>query len=342
MGRTHIIAEMAWGHDGSPDNALNILRQAKKAGADSISVHITHMPDYMVPHYMGGKGKVSAGRESLNIYNYLEQINLQKEDWLRIRKEAARLSIGFCVMPNDLASLEFAETGLDPDYYVLSPASFVEDNLLYRMADTGKDTIFRIGGATLGEIERALGIFRNHGSRVILLHGFQNYPTRIEETNLALLSTLKDLFGLEVGLADHIDGGDPLARIVPLMSLAYGATFIEKHLTLDRNQKSEDFESALDPEGFTEFVGYVREVEKAIGFRSFESLSPATVNYRSISRKRVVAIRDIGKGEALTETNIGLKRSDSGESAEIFTQLLGRKARVDISRNEGIHIKQLI
>jgi sialic acid synthase SpsE len=342
MRKTHIIAEMAWGHDGSPDNALNIVRQAKKAGADSVSVHITHMPDYMVPHYMGGKGKVSAGRESLNIYRYLEQINLRDEDWRKVREEASRISIGFCVMPNDTASLEFAEAALNPDFYVLSPASFVEIKLLTRMAATGRDSIFRTGGATLGEIEQAVYIFKYHDTRVILLHGFQNYPTRIEETNLALLPTLKDLFGLEVGLADHVDGGDPLARIVPLMSLAYGATFIEKHITLDRNLKSEDFESALDPDGFAEFVGYVREVEKAIGTPSFEALSEATVNYRSVSRKKVVAIRNIVKGEVLTENNIGLKRSDSGEPAEKFSGLLGRKAGADISKDEGILIKQLI
>jgi N,N'-diacetyllegionaminate synthase len=241
MPETHIIAELAWGHDGTRSQAIDIMRHAKKAGADSFSIHITDLPSYIVPHYGGGKGKVSEGREALDIYKYLEKINLDHGDWKEIKAEADRIGMQLCIMPNDMASFRFAEEWMDPDYYVLSPASFIEHDLMLQIAGTGRDTLFRTGGATLAEIENAVNIFRKAGSRIILLHGYQNYPTSIGDTNLALLKTLKDLFGTEVGLADHIDGGSPLARIIPLLSLCYGATYIEKHITLDRSKKSEDF-----------------------------------------------------------------------------------------------------
>ena len=80
MTRTHIIAEMAWGHDGSLDQAIELATEAKKAGADSISIHVTDLDSYMVKHYGSGEGKVSAGREMLDIYKYLDKINLSNED----------------------------------------------------------------------------------------------------------------------------------------------------------------------------------------------------------------------------------------------------------------------
>ncbi len=80
MNKIHIIAEMAYGHDGSIKKAIQLLHAAKNSGANSISIHITEMEEYMVKHYGSGKGRVSEGRESFNVYKYLQTINLGKED----------------------------------------------------------------------------------------------------------------------------------------------------------------------------------------------------------------------------------------------------------------------
>ncbi len=342
-GNTHIIAEMAWGHDGSTEQAIELVRAAKQSGADSISIHITSLPDYIVPYYGNGEGKVSAGREDLDVYQYLVDINPSNEDWEKINAVAKEIGLKVCVMPNDLVSLEFAETKLDPEYYVVPPASMAEFDMLEAIAQKNKPTLFRIGGSYLGEVETAINLFREKGNnQIILLHGFQNYPTALEETDMAVLKTLKTVFDVEVGLADHIDGGDELAKIIPILALPYGATYIEKHLTMDREKKSEDFESALDPQGFAQFVANVRAAEIAIGTPSYKNLNAASIRYRGIVRKRIVFAKPLSEGHVLSREDVVFKRCDIGITPEQVDNIIGRTLSSDVVVNEALTFDKLV
>ena len=60
--------------------------------------------------------------------------------------------------------------------------------------------------------------------------------------------------GITVGCAAHIDGDDPMPVAFPLAAIGAGATMIEKHLTLDRSQRWEDYESAIEPAIFSQLV----------------------------------------------------------------------------------------
>jgi len=337
------IAEMAWAHDGSVEKAIDIMRVAKDSGADAIGIHITELADYMVTYYGSGEGRVSAGKEHLDVYQYLDKINPSKDDWRKFSETAREIGIDLCVMPNDFASLEFSHSELNPKYLVLTAASFVEPDFVSAVDATNRATIFRTGGAALGEIEATLNLFRTHSdAEVILLHGFQNYPTKLEETNIRQLKVLRELFGVQVGLADHIDGSGSIAKTIPMLALAFGATVIEKHITWDRSEKGEDFEAALDPADFRDFVDNIRAAEVALGQSQWAPLSDAAIRYRDVSRKRLVAARDLPAGEALTKQDVTFKRSDYGTTGEQAEAVLGRKIKQDLKRDDGIALKDLV
>jgi sialic acid synthase SpsE len=338
-----IVAEMAWAHDGSVDKAIAIMKAAKDAGADAIGIHVTDIPTYMVPHYGSGEGRVSAGKEHMKVYQYLQDINLGHDDWIRFAEAARAIGIALCMMPNDKVSLEFCEARISPEFYVLTAASFVEAEFIKAVAQTGRPTFFRIGGATLGEIESALNLFRaNEGGEITLLHGFQNYPTKLEDTNIRQMQSLQELLGVPVGLADHIDGGDPISKAIPLLALALGATCLEKHITLDRAEKGEDFEAALNPQDFKEFVSFIRAGEIALGNRQWGPLSAAAERYRGISRKRMVAARAITAGTFLCREDIAFRRADVGISPAQLDTVIGRTLKTDLVENDGITLDDLL
>ena len=341
--KTYIVAEMAWGHDGSCDQAIELMQAAKDAGADAISIHITYLEDYMVPHYGSGAGRVSAGKEHLAVYKYLDDINLSEADWVRFCGAARDADIDICIMPNDLASVSFSEAQLKPEYFVLAASTFAETDLLIEIARSNRPCLFRIGGATLGEIEEAVQLFRANGDgQITLLHGFQNYPTEIGEINIRQLSALKEMFDCNVGLADHIDGADPVAKVVPVAALAFGSSCIEKHLTLDRSKKSEDFEAALDPEDFAEFVRNIRASELALGAGAWRPLTPAALRYRDVSRKRMVAAGNLEEGATISREDIVFKRSDVGLYPSEVSGVVGRVLKRSMSENEGIELGDLV
>lgn len=338
-----IIAEMAWAHDGSIVKGIQIMKAAKEAGADAIGIHVTDLPSYMVPNYGSGAGRVSEGKGCSGIYSYLEDINPSREDWVHFSQEAKATGIELCIMPNDFGSLEFCEKSLEGSFYALSAASFVEMDFVKAVASCNKRTILRIGGATLAELESTINLFRSQSSaEIILLHGFQNYPTPLEETNIRLLSSLREIFGVSVGLADHIDGGDPIAKTLPILALAFGATVIEKHITWNRTEKGEDFEAALNPSDFRELVQTIRAAEIALGNHHWGSLSPACKRYRSVSRKRIVAARDLSKGISLSRSDMVFKRSDEGISPDSVENLIGRTLKSNLAKDEGIILEDLL
>jgi sialic acid synthase SpsE len=332
-----VIAEMAWSHDGSIEKAKAIIKGASDAGADAISIHITSMKNYMVKDYGAAAGKaVSTGKEQEVIYNYLDRVNLKDNDWKELFSFARKVGLNICVMPNDLRSLEFS-AGLKPDAYVIAAACFVEENLVIEVAKQKKPVILRIGGATLGEIERVIGLLRENGIEdIILLHGIQAYPTKIEDTRLALIPTLKTTFGLPVGTADHIDADSPLALVVPLVALAFGANVIEKHVTHNRTLKGEDFESALNPDELKTLVGNIKEIEKSFGNSAIKTLSSEELRYRRVSRKRTVAAKPIKKGQKITASDIVFKRADDGIYPDESQFIIGRVANTDIKEDSPI------
>jgi sialic acid synthase SpsE len=336
VNRIVVIAEMAYSHDGNRELAEAIVRDAAAAGADAISIHITQMPDYMVRHYGSGPGRVSAGKPTNSIYDYLTRISLPFADWRAVAAVVREVGLELVIMPNDAPSLAFAER-LDPAAVVVPPASFEEYDFIEAIGRAGKPVYIRVGGASIGEIEAVINRLRGVGNeQITLLYGHQNYPTRVSDTNLLFLRCLRDTFGYPVGIADHIDAEDDFAAIAPLIAIPLGITCIEKHLTYDRAKRGEDFESALNRDEFKLLVERVRKAEQALGVGHATPLDDASIKYRTTVRKRLVAARDIKAGETLTAEAIAAKRADDGASPALKSAFIGATAAVDLPRDSGI------
>jgi sialic acid synthase SpsE len=338
-----IIGEMAWSHDGSVENAKKIIKAIYEAGGDAISMHLTSMPDYMTKDYMSKSGKtISGDKNKINVYEYLSEINLSEEEWEELFSYAEELGLITCSQCNDSTSLNFSRK-LNPDVHVIAASCFIEEIFVKEISKTMKPIILRIGGATLGEIKRTISLIKESGNNhIILLHGIQTYPTNIEDTNIRSIPTLKQMFSLPTGIADHTDAELDFAFIVPLLAIALGANVVEKHITYDRSKKGEDFESALNPDGFKKLVKHIRLTEKVLGDYSIKSLSDAEIKYRDVSRKKTVAKVDIKKNQIIKESMLTFKRADDGINPTKIKYVLGHKAKCNIKKDQGITLDKIL
>ena len=129
-----IIGEMAWSHDGSINNAKKIINAVHQAGGDAISMHLTSISHYMTKDYMSIDGKATSGEfNQKKIYNYLEEINLTKDEWIELFIFARSLGLITCLQCNDLYSLKTSKK-MKPDIYVIPASCFVEENLVKKTA----------------------------------------------------------------------------------------------------------------------------------------------------------------------------------------------------------------
>ena len=315
--------------------AKKIIDAAAQSKADAINFQMTDLPSYMVKDYSAGG--ISQGKDKSDIYKYLEKIIWFKEkEWQELFNFARHKDLIISATVNDLESARIA-TKLGVDIYQIHSSSLGEKDLVAKVAQSNKPICLKIGGTFLGEIERVIALIKEKGNdQLMLQHGFQSYPTKIEEVNLKYIPTLKALFSLPVGYGDHTDGSDPLALIVPLLSIPFGVSFLEKHITHNRNDKCEDFESALGPDDFKKFVQYVRIAEKSLGQSHIHLFSEDESNYRNISKKRVVAKVDIKIGEKITQDKIAFKRANQGLLPDEAHYLFNRKTKEAIAKDQPI------
>jgi len=145
-----------------------------------------------------------------------------------------------------------------------------------------------------------------------------------------------------LGFADHSDPLSPESVHLAVMSLGFGVTVIEKHLTLARCLELEDFESALSPDEFRSFVCKLRSSYQAKGqdlsdneeFKIPESES----NYRRQVSRHVVSSRELQHGHIVTAGDILLKRTSKNSAITNPSDVIGRKTSINIPTNHSFEL----
>ena len=203
--------------------------------------------------------------------------------------------------------------------------------MLIHIAKKRLPIIISTGMSTLGEVEEVVEAITSTGNReLVLLHCNFNYPANVEEINLRVMGTLKKAFGFPVGYSDHTLGIE-----VPIAAVALGACIVEKHFTLDRSLPGPDHRASLEPDELKTMVKSIRNVERALG-TSIKRVSKSEAPNRRISRRSLVANRNISKGTTITKEMISIKRPGTGILPKYYNIVMGLQAIREIKEEETL------
>ncbi|MBI3011129.1 MAG: N-acetylneuraminate synthase family protein [Candidatus Omnitrophica bacterium] len=321
-----VIADMALSYEGSYDLALATVEAAAEAHAGAINFQIFLADELAVPGY--------------HYYPLYTRLELPPERWASLITHAHQRGLKVTANVFGAATaMWLAEAGVDA--FKVHAADVGNRPFLQRIGALGKPVLLSAGGSTLGEISHALRVLQQHGApEVALLAGVQNTPTAVDDTHLARIRLLKERFGLPVGYADHLDADAPLAPVVPLLAIAAGADFVEKHITLARALKRGDYVSALNPDEFAEFVLRLHEARRCVGVPGGD-LGEGELSYREGMKKRVVARRSLEAGHALREEDLTLLRTDEPSDLWTLEHAVGRAVSRTISQYGSIGERDL-
>jgi pseudaminic acid synthase len=328
--KVFIIAEMSCNHKQDLYTALEIVKQAKWAGADAIKVQ-TFTPDTITIdcHNDYFKIKQNSAWDGRYLYDLYKEAYLQYADTLKIQKYAEQLGLIFFSTPSDQRTTDFLERSNVPCYKI-SSYEITDIPLIRYIASKGKPVILSSGIATIDDIIDAIEACHEVGNdKVILLKCVSAYPTPLEEVNLKAIPYLQRLFNVPVGLSDHT-----LGISVPIASVALGARVIEKHLCLDRNVYTLDSHFSLEPQEFKDMVKSVREVEKALGKGGY--VYTDRMRKGKEMARSLFCVKDIKKGEKFTHENVRSIRPGFGISPKYLDKLLGDTAEKNYKRGEPI------
>jgi sialic acid synthase SpsE len=317
-----VLAEVASAHGGSADKALKMLEAAFKMGADGIKFQLFRSEQLVVRRHPGRKD--------------FDTIELTVKEWRKVLKAARASGLALLVEPFDRASLDLAVEE-QADAFKVHSTDMENPEFIRAVAETGKPLLFATGGVPDEAVREALTIAGS--APVVLLHGFQTFPTPVEEIRFRELAAWKERYRVPVGFLDHTDGGSAFALVAPALAVAWGANLVEKHFTLDRSEKGYDYQSSLNPEDFYRMVELLRQAERAVGDSPAAESDGAQRYHRTMARS-IVAGALIKRGDVLTREMLAFKRTDvrfdPGYPPRQADRVIGRRATRPIQADETI------
>jgi len=255
MKKTYIIAEIGINHNGELKNALRLIDLAKVAGCDAVKFQKRN-PDVCVPDHQKMKIRKTPWGEMTYI-DYKHRVEFGKKEYDIIDKYCKEKDIAWSASPWDIDSLNFL-MNYDIPWIKVPSAMITNEKLMRECAKSGKRIIFSTGMSTYEEIDNAVKFLE--GSEIVMLHCNSSYPAALEDLNLLCIKTLKDRYNCEVGYSGHE------FRLGTTVSAIYlGATYIERHITLDRTMWGSDHMASVEPQGLIKMVRGIRELEIALG-----------------------------------------------------------------------------
>lgn len=318
--RCYIIAEIG-GNFTNFKQAKRLIDEASKCGVDAIKLQ-TYQADTIVTK----NAKFNLDNiDNISQHDYFREFQIDKILHFRIFEYINKKNIDWFSTPSHPLDVDLLEN-LAVGAYKIGADDATNLPLLKYVAKTGKTILLSTGMCTLNEIKEAVNsIIQSGNENIILFHTISNYPTYPDQVNLLAMQTImKEFPNLEVGFSDHTIG-----TTASICAVAMGARLIEKHFTYDKSAHGPDHMLSATPDEMTFIVNSIREFELMKGSPIKQPIGKEIQN-RHINRKSIVSVKNISKGEKITEEHIDIKRPGGGIEPKNINKIIGKTVNRNI------------
>ena len=251
----YIIAEIGINHNGDIEIAKQLMDVAVETGCDAVKFQ-KRTPEICVP-----EEQKSIPREtpwgSMTYFEYKKRIEFEQKEFEQIDAYAKKIGIDWFASPWDVPSVNFLE-GFNVPCQKIASACLTDSELLTAINKTKTTTILSTGMSSMQEIDKAVSLLND--VPLAIAQATSTYPAEASELNLRAIQTFSEKYKVPVGYSGHERGLQ-----VTIAAVALGATFIERHITLDRSMWGTDHSASLEPEGLKKLVRDIRIIELALG-----------------------------------------------------------------------------
>ncbi len=332
-----LVAELSGNHGGSIKKALKLIKLAKDAGADAVKIQ-TYTPEDITLNVNKNdfiiKNKFSPWNKK-NLFKLYQKAHTPM-DWHKdIFQYARKLNIICFTSVFNQRRIEFLEKIGCPAYKI---ASFENNHypLIKSVIKTNKPLIVSTGMMGLKEISQLVKFLKkNRKKNLAILKCSSSYPSKIEESNIKTIPYLREKFkNTEVGLSDHT-----LGIAASCAAVSHGATIIEKHLVLNKKNKTVDSSFSVTPEELKNLKSITNEIHRSLGKLNYKQ-SPNEIKNKKLKRS-IYVIKDIKAGEIISNINIGIIRPGYGLSTEYYEKILGKTCKKNLSKGSAFKLEYL-
>lgn len=326
--KPYYIIETAFHHEGDVVFLNSLIDSFDDIGADAIKFHLLfNVEDYMVANHPA--------------IDTLKKISIPENYWIGILEKVKNSSKEIILLCNDLESLQYANSIQDMFTIIaveIHSTGLNDIYLLNECSKFNKTIILGTGGSSFDEVQFAVDYLKKIGKYdLLLMHGFQNYPTDYSDINLSRMNLLKYAFNLPVGYADHTDPQDKNDIFISILPLISGFNVIEKHVTNVFDEKRIDSQAAVSLQKMKDIISLGNEIWKTVGENNYE-LSDAEKKYGNTGpmKKAIVARENISKNDVISLEKIAFKRTETSSpllQKDVF-KIIGSPASKNILKDE--------
>jgi len=250
-----VIAEIGINHNGSIDLCKQLMLVAKAAGCDYAKIQKRN-PNVCVPDAQKTKRRVTPWGE-MSYLEYKHRMEFSEEQIAELCAYGETIGIQFFASVWDLDSARLMAR--HSRIAKLGSASITDLELCKLVRELFDTVIISTGMSTEQEVEAAVAAARPD----VIMHTNSTYPTPVEDLNLRYIEHLKTKFGetAEIGYSGHEHG-----LVTTFAAVALGATWVERHITLDRTMWGSDQSSSVEPSGLMKLIKGIRDIEKAVQY----------------------------------------------------------------------------
>lgn len=325
-----LIAETAWHHDGDYLFFKNLIKKiCDKTEADYIKLHITLDVDEYLHH-------------DHPINQWVQDRVFSKKQWIEIFELTKKLGKKLMLLFNDRKAIEFGMK-FNPELVEIHSTCLNDVNLLKflrkHISGTKTRVVLGVGGTDLYEIEHAIQYLETEN--IVIMHGFQNYPTQYKDINFSKIKKIMSLYpNLDHGYADHTAWNHENNILITLFGAALGMNFIEKHVTIVPGEERTDWQAAISIDNFVEIQKKLEILKEAKGdgLLKMNSGEEAYSTF-GVMKKAAIIIEDVSKGDVLDLDKIQFKRTAQNSNLSQVNVLknLGKTFTRNITKGSTIN-----
>lgn len=296
-----LIGETAFHHQGDITFLNQLINEGIKAGVDTLKFHLLfNLDDYFVRDHAA--------------YDALLELQISESDWEVIHRSLQVKGIKPIYLCNDVESLRWVNSLPENSVSAVEiHATGINDIfLLSEAVKFDGDVMIGVGGSTLEEIHFAVDFLKTRNKfNIILMHGFQNYPTDYKDILFSKMDLLSDIFKLPIGYADHTDPKNDLNEYISCLPQSSGYTILEKHFTFEENIKRIDSQAAVNISTLKSIRKLMNLVSKTYGNDSLKmTVSEKKYGDTGPMKKAMVANKYIKVGTQIKLEDISYKRTN--------------------------------
>jgi sialic acid synthase SpsE len=312
-GAPYVVAEAGSNHNQSFDRAVALIEAAAEAGADAVKFQL-FSAEKLYP-------------EKNKHYELFKSIELDR-DWIpRLVEHARKRSLHFMASAFDADSVDLLDDSQVSAFKIAS-SECTNHRLLDHTARKGRPLILSTGMCDMVDVCEAVRTILQSGNRqVALLQCSSVYPVPNEQAHIRVMDTYRHLFGCPTGFSDHT-----LGTVAAVVAVGRGASVVEKHFTLNKQDEGPDHFYALEPRELADYVRMLHEAHAAIGSGQKELLPEERMG----RREGIYTARRIEKGGRITADDVHVRRPAEGIRSRYRDLVVGSRAQAVMNKDEPI------